>query len=168
MSQEEIQTQVATQLAAELQKLNDEFDKRKAEAEAAELRREEAAQKRQEKATQDLIKFFSDQSAQAAKDRADADLLRTAAQQAKDTATEKEIEDLKQRVAGSETQLNTDAINRRVKQKGLETPSKVYKGNMRFSSEYHDADVMSKSAAPRCLRAKPDLNWYPFPYKTRP
>ena len=25
-----------------------------------------------------------------------------------------------------------------------------------------------KSAAPRCLRAKPDLNWYPFPYKTRP
>ena len=27
---------------------------------------------------------------------------------------------------------------------------------------------LSQSAAPRCLRAKPDLNWYPFPYKTRP
>ena len=26
----------------------------------------------------------------------------------------------------------------------------------------------AQSAAPRCLRAKPDLNWYPFPYKTRP
>ena len=96
MSQEEIQAQVAAQLAAEVQKLNDEFEKRKAEAEAADLRREEAAQKRQDKATQDLIKFFSDQSAQAAKDRAaedqkraDAELLRTAAQSAKDAATEK-------------------------------------------------------------------------------
>ena len=37
------------------------------------------------------------------------------------------------------------------------------------SLEHHiGSDKLVKSAAPRCLRAKPDLNWYPFPYKTRP